>query len=224
MRWIAVAALAVVLATPVCAQPADPAATARTELEAVMGREAIIRELAGMGAMDQVVRERFLAARQEASDEDRARLEVEAWPIAEAVDQANTARMRELLASHEGWFPRSQFGRVASEAAYSVVQHSGDLELMRNVLARMEPLIGTADLNGSQYARLYDRVATMDGHLQRYGTQGTTCSEGRYVIPADLEDPEHVDERRVALGLNTMADYLEGQNQSYGRCTPPAGH
>lgn len=224
MRWMAVAALAAALSTPVYAQPADPATTARTELEAVMSREAIIRELAGMGAMDRVVRERFLAARRQASDEDRARLEVEAWPIAEGVDQANTARMRDLLASHEGWFPRSQFGGVASDAAYSVVQHSGDLELMRNVLVRMEPLIGTDDLHGSQYARLYDRVATFDGRLQRYGTQGTTCSEGRYVIPADLEDPEHVDERRSALGLNPIAEYVEGLNQSYGRCTPLAGH
>jgi hypothetical protein len=219
MKFFVALVLAVVVSQPAFAQEPDPATTARLDLEAVMAREGLVRELAGMGAMDQLVRQRFLAARLNASDEDRERLEVEAWPIAEAVDQAHTARMREILAGHEGWFPISQFGRSASEAAYSVVQHSGDLDLMRDVLSRMEPLVGTDELNGSQYARLWDRAALMDGRPQRYATQGTACEGGRYVMPANVEDPQMLEARRAYLGLNPMSEYLAHQNQAYGRCT-----
>ncbi|MBN8504684.1 MAG: hypothetical protein J0L58_09395 [Burkholderiales bacterium] len=223
MKLIAVLALTLLMAQPTRAQPADPVETARTELEAVMTRESLIRELAGMGAMDQLVRQRFLAARRDASDADRERLESEAWPIAEAVDQANTARMRDILAGQDGWFPISQFGRHAADGAYSVVQHSGNLDLMRDTLARMAPLAGTVDLDGSQYARLWDRTAVMEGRPQRYATQGTTCANGRYVLPDDIEDPDNIDVRRAALGLDSSADYVAGLNQAYGRCSSPAG-
>ncbi len=49
---------------------------------------------------------------------------------------------------------------------------------MRDVLSRMEPRVGTDELNGSQYARLRDRTALMDGRPQRYATQGTACEGG----------------------------------------------
>ncbi|HYD05463.1 MAG TPA: DUF6624 domain-containing protein, partial [Reyranella sp.] len=71
------------------------------------------------------------------------------------------------------------------------------------------------------YAMLYDRIATTEGRPQRYGTQGTDCADGRYVTPRDVEDPENLDARRSAIGLQPMAQYLEQQNRLYGRCTPP---
>jgi hypothetical protein len=34
-----------------------------------------------------------------------------------------------------------------------------------------------------------------------------TCQAGRYA-PAPIEDPEHIDERRAALGMSPYKDYL----------------
>ncbi|HRH20336.1 MAG TPA: hypothetical protein PLE81_06810 [Brevundimonas sp.] len=94
---------------------------------------------------------------------------------------------------------------------------------MRDVLSRMEPRVGTDELNGSQYARLWDRTALMDGRPQRYATQGTACEGGRYVMPTNVEAPRMLAARRAYLGLNPMSEYLAHQNQADSRCTQSEG-
>lgn len=123
-------------------------------------------------------------------------------------DRANQAALKAMLPA-TGWFPKSQFGAKAAKAAFLVVQHAtNDPELMHLALARMEPLIASGEVDGPDYALLYDRVALMDHKPQRYGSQ-VLCTAGKWSL-APLEDPDHVDERRRSVGITqSEADYVK---------------
>jgi hypothetical protein len=104
-------------------------------------------------------------------------------------------------------------------AAVTLANHAGfDLAFQRRVLALLEPLAKSGEARPEDYARLYDRLATVGGHPQRYGTQGTTCREGRYAIPTDLEAPQGLEGRRAAVGLQPMTEYLAELDKLYGAC------
>jgi hypothetical protein len=63
------------------------------------------------------------------------------------------------------------------------------------------------ETDGRRLGLLFDRVARASGRLQRYGTQGQ-CRDGRWT-PFESEDPEHLDERRAAIGLEPIAEHME---------------
>ena len=70
----------------------------------------------------------------------------------------------------------------------------------------LEALLPSKEVVPQAYALLYDRVATADKRLQRYGTQGRCVGEATWE-PLPVEDPDHLDERRAKVGLGPEADY-----------------
>jgi hypothetical protein len=64
-------------------------------------------------------------------------------------------------------------------------------------------------------ALLEDRVALREGRRQIYGSQVYVGMNGvgSYVLP--LEDPENVDKRRAAVGLEPLSDYLKNFNMTW---------
>ena len=163
-------------------------------------------------------RDEFLVHWRTASPAEREQLRLASIREFDPIDAANTARLRRLLPPGNGWFTISEYGRRAAEAAFTIVQHSGDPALMREVLRRMEPLVGTSEIDGDGYGMMYDRLAASEGRLQRYGSQESTCVGGHPAIPEDLEDPAHGDERRARLGMMPMAQYLRVLERIYGAC------
>lgn len=124
-------------------------------------------------------------------------------------DRDNQAMLKAMLPP-TGWFVRSKYGVKASSGAFVVVQHAtDDPDLMHEGLRRMTPFVGTGEIDDGTYALLYDRVAVdFDHKPQRYGTQ-MTCKDGHWQIPP-IEDPDHVDARRKAIGLMmSEADYVK---------------
>ncbi len=173
-----------------------------------------------MSAVDQFARNAVLDARRGASAEDRAALDGLFRTRVAPIDASHVARLKALLEGR-GWFRLSEVGDPAASAAFLIVQHSGDLPLMERVLRDMEAL-PREEVDGQDYALLYDRTALMQGRPQRYGTQGSTCTaDGRFAVPADLESPAGVDSRRAAVGLMPIAQYLAGMDRMYGRCEGP---
>ena len=67
-------------------------------------------------------------------------------------------------------------------------------------------------------AYLYDRVANAEGRPQKFGTQGNCQPDGTWA-PYPIEDPDEVDARRKAVGLNPLAEYIAGFRDL---CPPPA--
>lgn len=121
----------------------------------------------------------------------------------EAVEREITVRMREIVAK-VGWPTKSMVGSDGSSAAWLLVQHADhDLAFQRACLEKMEPLVQSGEAAGKDFAYLWDRVAVSEGRPQRYGTQ----LDGDDVFP--LEDPGHVDARRKALGMSTLAEYKQ---------------
>ncbi len=139
------------------------------------------------------------AARQKFADSDGPR---EAF---EALGKVHTARMKEIIAEI-GWPTNTKVGKDGAFDAWLLVQHADDeaefhahcLELMR----ACEPeevglrLIGYLD----------DRVRAAAGRAQLYGTQFQEGADGK-PEPWPIEDVEHLDERRAAIGLGPFEDY-----------------
>lgn len=126
------------------------------------------------------------------------------WTELSARDADNTAWLKTKLPA-DGWFRASRDGADVASNAWLIVQHSPDKDWQREVLARMTPLVATGEVNGPDYALLYDRVEVFLGHPQRYGSQGV-CTNGEIVL-APLEDEARVDDLRATVGLGSLADY-----------------
>jgi hypothetical protein len=218
-QWVALCAVVgAVLCLPSAprAEPSAVAGKAVTAVEQVRANQKLIGELAGMGAVDREMRNRFLALRRDASDTERSELDT-VWRDKYApIDREHAARLATLVANRS-WFRRSEVGPIAEQAAATIVNHSNDLAFQKLMLSKMEPLVGSETPGG--YANLYDRVAVQEGRPQRYGTQMAECVEGRSMPPANLEQPEKLDERRAAVGLESMTAYLAALDKTYGRCS-----
>lgn len=123
------------------------------------------------------------------------------------VDADNTAYLRAQVAAI-GWIDVARFGVEASNTAFLLVQHSGDLQFMQACLPAIERDLKAKRLpDGQPYALLYDRVQLYLGKPQRFGSQLVSSSTGEMVV-YDLEDPAHVDQRRAAIGMVPLAQYL----------------
>ena len=78
----------------------------------------------------------------------------------------------------------------------------------------METAVSGGELQPVHLAYLTDRLRTFEGKPQLYGTQGQTNSDG-LIVPFPIEDEEHVDERREAIGLEPLEEYFKSMNESY---------
>lgn len=132
------------------------------------------------------------------------------WNRMRAVDSDNTAWLRDIVDT-TGWPRRSRVGDDAVVAAWLLVQHADhDPAFQRRCLDLVEAL-PEGEVEATKLALLTDRVLLAEGRPQRYGTQAILV-DGRYQV-RETEDPEHVDERRAAVGLEPLATYLERFNR-----------
>jgi len=130
------------------------------------------------------------------------------------VDAENTTYLLGLVKDY-GWVDVQHFGAPASNAAFLLVQHSGNLSLMATALPLIKEDVLAKRLDGQPYALLYDRLKLFTGEKQRYGTQIGTNEKGEMVVNA-LENRSKVDEFRKELGLPPLSAYLE-HFQSQGK-------
>ena len=155
--------------------------------------DAVLRgELLAMCDVDQRVRQGF-----------GPHMNAEIAAEMQAVDARHTSRMRAIVAKH-GWPGRSLVGDDGSHAAWLLVQHA-DSAFMAQCLPLMKSAVAAGEAFGKDYVYLLDRVLMQQGKPQIYGTQFTFAVDGQLVLHP-IEDAEHVDERRRAVGLPSMAE------------------
>jgi membrane-associated protease RseP (regulator of RpoE activity) len=118
-----------------------------------------------------------------------------------AVSAANVKRFQAIMAEH-GWPTVSMVGVRGARAAALIVMNSKDPGLQAEALALMEPLMQRDEVPNNEYALVYDMVHTP----QRYGTQGA-CENGQMKPTRPIEDPEHLADRRAALGLVKLPQF-----------------
>lgn len=147
-----------------------------------------------MAAEDQRVREELAA--------DGSLFE-DYHPRMEAVHRRNAARLVAVIKQH-GWPGRSLVGEDGEDAAWLIVQHAIDApSLQRRGLELIRQAVTSGEAPAWQAALLEDRIRMFEGKPQLYGTQ-YDWDEGGQMSPCPIEDIEHVDERRQAVGLGPL--------------------
>ncbi len=151
--------------------------------------------------------------------EQRDQASAQVWHEIDAQDAADRAALVRLLPEH-GWFTISAYGKPASDAAWSVVQHqTDDPAFMAAMLERMRPAALKGDVEPTNYALLIDRVAMLQHRPQLYGSQ-FICRDHHWVLYT-LQDPESVEARRMALHLPETEAQVEARIATYAPCYFP---
>jgi hypothetical protein len=105
-----------------------------------------------------------------------------------------------------GWPGSSLVGDDGALSAWLLAQHSDhDPAFQRECLDLLTVAAARGDASQSHLAYLTDRVLLKERGKQVYGTQFTYGPDGPE--PQPMEDPEGVDERRAAVGLESLAEY-----------------
>lgn len=120
-------------------------------------------------------------------------------------DSMNRIKVRRILDTR-GWLgPEVVHG--GSAALFLVVQHS-DLDMQLQYLPMMREAAKKGKLLARDLAMLEDRVLVRQNKKQIYGTQMKRDSlTGKFHL-GDLIEPDTVDERRAAVGLGPLSDYM----------------
>lgn len=125
-------------------------------------------------------------------------------PRMKAVHERNASRLKEIMAQH-GWPGIGDVGKDGSEAAWLIAQHAVlDADFMAACLELLRAAVARGEAVGWCLAYLQDRVLTMSGQQQIYGTQHDIDANG-VSFPLPVADPETVDARRASLGLEPLA-------------------
>lgn len=137
---------------------------------------------------------------------------VEYHPSMREVHEGNTDRLKQIIEKH-GWPDIDLVGAEGAEAAWLIVQHSvSDLAFMRSCVPLLEKRVHTKKIEGWQLAFLLDRVLTMSGKPQLYGTQFENDEKG-WPVPYPISEANTVNERRAKLGLNSIEERTEEMHQ-----------
>lgn len=163
--------------------------------------EQLRADLLARRAEDQRIRH----AAMEASDPETGRLPDDLGAEWHRIDTANTQWLNDLVDAR-GWPGRSLVGEDGAQAAWLLAQHADQCrDRQRKFLDLLRAAVADGEAEPQHLAYLEDRVRVADGRPQLYGTQFTGM--GQDLAPSPVEDPDHLDERRAAAGLQPFAQY-----------------
>ncbi|WP_052850535.1 DUF6624 domain-containing protein [Streptomyces avicenniae] len=158
---------------------------------------ALAAELADMGAADQ----RSSAG---ANSDDPARQL--AW---RRLTARHGDRLGEIMDAY-GWPTADLVGEEAARAAWLIAQHADrQLDVQRRALDLMGQAVSAGRAGARELAFLRDRTLVNEGREQVYGTQIAGVRDGA-PVPWPCEDPERMDDLRVAVGIAPFAEYVAG--------------
>jgi hypothetical protein len=132
-------------------------------------------------------------------------------PRVREIHLKNTTRMKEIVREF-GWPSCDLVDSEGAEAAWMIVQHAVDTDFMQNCLPLLESAVKNNQAEGWHLAFLQDRLLTLSGQPQIYGTQFDRDEEG-WPVPYPIKDETNVDQRRADLGLNTLQERIDEMRQ-----------
>ncbi|MFE0874250.1 DUF6624 domain-containing protein [Streptomyces smyrnaeus] len=120
---------------------------------------------------------------------------------------AGIAWLSEVVADH-GWPGRTMVGAAAAAAASRLVQHAREhLDFRRHCLELMRQAAAGGDLPWREVAYLTDELRLAEGRPQVYGTKFEPVAGE--LVPCPIEEPDGVDRRRAAMGMEPLAEHTE---------------
>ncbi len=131
------------------------------------------------------------------------------WERQNRDDAANRRWLDELVARC-GWPQTPNVEKPVLEVVWLVLQHADQesIEYRLKYLPYLQQSVARGDLPAKRLAMYEDRVQLQQGKPQRYGSQAIQV-DGGVSLQMPVEDPEHLDERRKALGLQPICEYLQ---------------
>jgi len=173
-------------------------------------------ELLSRAEQDQVARAELLRRAEQdrvAPAEPRS-----GWDTAASVDADNLTWLKDVVAE-VGWPGLSTVGQDGAHAAWLLAQHADrDPVFQRRCLDLIAEAAKSGEASLTEVAYLTDRVLLAEGQPQEYGTQMTGQEEGW--VPRHLRDPANVDERRAAMSLGPLSEYIARMAHEYGPPRP----
>jgi hypothetical protein len=167
--------------------------------------EALRQELLRMKSIEQEARQRWITA----PDLERERVyKTEVEPV----DRKNTARLREIVGKY-GWPGIDLVSRDGAEAAFTLLLHTPDHEFRKKCLTLTKEAAEKGEVPRFAVAMLTYKVLVDEGKPQVYGTH-VNMEDGKPVV-WPIEDEANVDERRAAVGLEPMGEYLKKYEEMY---------
>ncbi len=119
----------------------------------------------------------------------------------------NANRLNEII-DKIGYPTIDKVGKEASEAAWLIIQHAiGQPAFMRKCVKYLENATAEGKVDPRNLAYLTDRIATFEGKPQLYGTSFDWDENGE-MSPVPFDDLTKVNERRKAIGLNTVEEQI----------------
>ncbi|HKF20591.1 MAG TPA: DUF6624 domain-containing protein [Candidatus Angelobacter sp.] len=126
-------------------------------------------------------------------------------PRMEEVHNCHATRLKAIIAEH-GWPGRSLVGEDGMIAAWFIAQHAiSDPPFQRGALELLKAAHARGEVSTRAVALLEDRICVFEGRPQIYGTQFEPDEHGKY-RPSPIADPEHVNEHRLSIGMNTIEE------------------
>ena len=122
-------------------------------------------------------------------------------------DEYNRTRLIDIIDEY-GFPTKALIGKDGMEGVFFIIQHSDDKEWQKSQLINIENSVKSGDMDGDDYAYLYDRIKTTNQEKQLYGTQFLKVDPiNKTVQLFDTEDVANVDKRRMKMGLMPIEMY-----------------
>lgn len=107
-------------------------------------------------------------------------------------------------------------GENYSNSFWNIIQHQDNNQtFQQEVLKKMKVECDKDNASKLYYAYLVDRVNVNAGELQIYGTQMQLNTNSSSYEPKPVIEPEKLDERRKAVGLVPISEYIATMNSRY---------
>jgi len=142
------------------------------------------------------------------------------------VEKDNFARHQPILeriVKQYGYPGFRQVGEKSSNNFWLLVQHAdAHPTFQRQILKLMLPEVKKKNASPVNYAYLTDRIATNSGQLEEYGTQVKYEGPGLgKAVPNSLRDPQNVNKRRAAIGMEPLENYLDTMTKTHVEMNTP---
>ncbi len=136
---------------------------------------------------------------------------------AEQLQTERATRLRAIVDEY-GWPGKRLVGHDGAHAAFELLRQVDDVAFQQRALDLMQRL-RAGDVDKFDLAAQTDRVAVQRQQPQTYGTQ-VNCDydTGEVVVAGGLIDEAHVDERRAAIGLPSLALDMKDARYKFGSC------
>ena len=130
---------------------------------------------------------------------------VEYHPKIKAIHEKNNRRIKEIINDY-GWPGINLVGEDGADAVWLIVQHAVlDTKFMGFCVPLLRNVVNKKEAKPQHLAFLHDRVLTMAGKPQIYGTQHDIDEKGR-LFPMPIDDSKNVNTRRQEVGLEPLEE------------------